>query len=444
MSLFGKGLMTFTTRMVVLLVNIPTSIIIARTLGAGGQGIYFSALLFTSLTSFVTLMGMDTAYTYFISGRRHPVSSVVAQGLTTVLILTAIAVPIYLVFVQIYGGAVKGWLQAALLPASVLIPIGLAKWVGIAFLVGLQDIRRFNLLTLLSAILLLCLVSLFLLGFGMKVKAAVAAYAISETFYVVAAILSVVRRVGFSCLRPSFHKDIWRSSLIYGLKGHVGNVLVQLVYRFDTFLIVYFLGVAQQGFYSIAVLLAEKLSHLPNSIQIVLFPRVSSLSREQANLVTPRVVRTTLLIMIVGGILLAASSEFLIRLFYGQKFMPALPAMRLLVPGVVFLSIFKVLASDLSGRDRRTYISIAAAVAFVINAVLNFVLIPRWGISGAAVASTVAYFLQSAVIVAFFVKVSGVKATSVLLPRTDDVPHYARWIRETFKGLRTRIPGPEA
>ena len=443
-SLFGRGLMTFSTRMVVLLVNIPTSIIIARTLGAGGQGIYFSALLFTSLISFVTLMGMDTAYTYFISGRRHPVSAVVAQGLMTVLLLTAIAVPIYLLFVRLYGGAVQGWLEAALMPAAVLIPIGLAKWVGIAFLVGLEDIRRFNLLTLLSAILLLCLVSLFLLVFGMKVKAAVAAYAISEAFYVVAAIVSVVRRTGFSSMKPSFHKDIWRDSLVYGLKGHIGNVLVQLVYRFDTFLIVYFLGVAQQGFYSIAVLLAEKLSHLPNSIQIVLFPRVSALSREQANQVTPRVVRTTLLIMVFGGFALAASSEFLIRLFYGQKFMPALPAMRLLIPGVVFLSVFKVLASDLSGRNRRTYISIAAAVAFVLNAALNFILIPRWGISGAAVASTIAYFLQSVVIVAFFVRVSGVKATSVLLPKAADVPHYVRWVRETFKGLRTRFPASEA
>jgi O-antigen/teichoic acid export membrane protein len=440
MSLFGRGLMTFATRMVVLLINIPTSIIIARTLGAGGQGIYFSALLFTSILGFVTLMGMDTAYTYFISGRRYPVTQVVAQGLATVLLLTAVAVPIYLVFVELYGGAVKGWLQAALFPAAVLIPIGLAKWVGIAFLVGLEDIRRFNLLTLLSAILRLFLVSLFLLVFGMKVKAAVAAYAISEAFYVVAAILSVVWKVGFSALRPVFHRDIWRDSFVYGMKGHIGNVFVQLVYRFDTFLIVYLLSVQHQGFYSIAVLLAEKLSHLPNSIQIVLFPRVSAMTPEQANATTPRVVRTTLLIMIGGGLALAASSEFLIRLFYGEKFMPALPAMRLLLPGVVFLSVFKVLASDLSGRNKRTYISIAAGVAFVLNAILNFVLIPRWGIYGAAVASSIAYILQSAVIVAFFVRISGVKVSSVLIPKPADVPHYTRWIRETFKGLRTRIP----
>jgi O-antigen/teichoic acid export membrane protein len=426
--------------MVVLLINIPTSIIIARTLGASGQGIYFTAILFTSIFSFITLMGMDAAYTYFISGRRYPVAQVVAQGLATIILLTVIAAPIYLVFVEIYGVSVRGWLQAAMVPAVVLIPIGLAKWVGMAFLVGLEDIRRFNLLTLLSTILLLCLVSLALLVLGMRVKAAVAAYAVSESFYVVAAMLSVAKKTGWSSLRPSFDKEIWRESFIYGMKGHIGNVMVQLVYRFDTFLIVYFLGIAHQGYYSIAVLLAEKLSHLPNSIQVVLFPRVSAMSREQANLVTPRVVRTTLLIMVLGGLALGAASEFLVLLFYGRKFMPALPAMRLLLPGVVVLSVFKILASDMSGRNKRTQVSIAAAVAFAINAVLNFLLIPRWGMYGAAVASSIAYAVQSAVLVVFFVRVSGVGATSVLIPKLEDLPHYSRWLRQTFEGLRTRIP----
>jgi O-antigen/teichoic acid export membrane protein len=268
----------------------------------------------------------------------------------------------------------------------------------------------------------------------------VAAYAVSESFYVVAAMLSVAKKTGWSSLRPSFDKEIWRESFIYGMKGHIGNVMVQLVYRFDTFLIVYFLGIAHQGYYSIAVLLAEKLSHLPNSIQVVLFPRVSAMSREQANLVTPRVVRTTLLIMVLGGLALGAASEFLVLLFYGRKFMPALPAMRLLLPGVVVLSVFKILASDMSGRNKRTQVSIAAAVAFAINAVLNFLLIPRWGMYGAAVASSIAYAVQSAVLVVFFVRVSGVGATSVLIPKLEDLPHYSRWLRQTFEGLRTRIP----
>jgi O-antigen/teichoic acid export membrane protein len=443
-SLFSSGLLTFVTRMVVLLINIPTSIIIARTLGAGGQGTYTAALLFTSIFCFVTLLGMDSAYTYFLSGRRYQVQAVLAQGVATMLVLTLVTTPLYLVFAISYGAAVKASFQIVLVYAAVLVPIGLAKWVGIAFLVGFQDIRRFNLLTLLSAMLLLGMVSVSLLVLDRGVKSAIAAYAISDFFFAVAALVSVGKKVGFRAMRPAFDRKLGRASLSYGLKGHLGAVLVQLVYRFDTFLIVYFLGVAQQGFYSIAVLLAEKLSHLPNSIQIVLFPRVSAMTNEQANAVTPRVVRTTLLIMVVGGVVLAASSKFLILLFYGRQFLRGLSAMRILIPGVVFLSIFKVLSSDLSGRDRRIYNTIAASIAFGANAVLNLVLIPRMGISGAAAASTVSYAIQSIVMVAFFVKVSGVSAASVLLPSRDDIPHYARWIREAFKGLRTRFPTPEA
>ena len=61
----------------ILLVNIPTSIIIARSLGAEGQGTYFTAIFFPSLFGFIALLGMDSAYTHFISGRRFQVSQVV-------------------------------------------------------------------------------------------------------------------------------------------------------------------------------------------------------------------------------------------------------------------------------------------------------------------------------------------------------------------------------
>jgi len=172
----------------------------------------------------------------------------------------------------------------------------------------------------------------------------------------------------------------------------------------------------------------------------VLFPTLSSLPTEEVNRLTPRVTRNSFFLTAVAGIVLYLLSRPLLLLFYGTEYLGALRAFQVLLPGIVMLSIAKILASDFSGRDRRIYHTIATAIAFSTNIVLCFAWIPRHGIVGAAWASTIAYSLQAVLMLAFFRKLSGNGIAETVLLRREDLTLYGRLAARLVGKLR-REPG---
>ncbi len=445
-TVLRHSLMTFSTRMGIVLVNIPTSILIARLLGTDGQGTYASAVVFPMMFAFIGLLGIDSAHTYLLSRRRYPLSQINSQSLILALVFSAIIAPLYLIFLKHYGGASDPALRTILTMGVFLIPILLAKYFAIALFLGLQRIRWFNAANFIQATALLCFmcVNFFVIKGG--VMGALIAYMVSEVLLVAIGVWAAVRgsrrghpdgEIGNNTLSqavlsvPSL--GLLRKSLVYGLQGHIGNILTQFTYRFDMFLVLSMVGLKGQGLYSISVLMAEKLSHIPQSVQVVLFPKLSSMEVEEANELTPRVMRSSLLLTAVAGVVLYLLSGPLLVLFYSTEFAPALNAFRILIPGIVTLSIAKILSSDFSGRDKRIYQTIATAIAFAVNMVLCFIWIPRYGIEGAAWASTAAYTLQSGIMVVLFRKLSGCGVFESLVVRGEDFALYGRTLRGLMK-----------
>lgn len=428
-SVFRHSAMTFGTRMGIVLINIPTSILVARLLGTEGQGSYASAVIFPTLFAFIGLLGIDAAHTYLLSGKRAPLGQINAQSVRLVVALSLVITPLYLLFVRLYRGADAPELASILSLASVVVPILLAKYLSVAFLLGLQRIKWFNAANAVQAAGLLGLMCLNLFAFRGGVRGAVIAYMLSEISVTIVAI-GVARRAAAG--RPLFEAPapgLLRRSLVYGLQGHVGNVLIQFTYRFDMFLVLSMVGLAGQGLYSIAVILAEKLSHIPQSVQVVLFPKLSSLPTEEADRLTPRVLRSSLFLTAVAGVVLFLLSRPLLLLFYGTEYLPGLRAFQILIPGIVLLSIAKILAGDFSSRDRRIYHTVGTAIGFAVNLALCLVWIPRMGIEGAAWGSTVAYTLQSIVVLVFFRKLSGNGILESTVIRGDDLRLYWQQIR---------------
>jgi len=432
-TVFRQSLMTFTARVFIVLINIPTSILIARLLGADGQGTYISAVTFPALFAFIGLLGIDSSHTYLLSQKRYTIGQINGQGLLMTLAVSALAAPCYLIFLRFYGGASDPFLASVLRLAAVLIPVLLLKYLSVALLLGMHRIRWFNLASLIQAAVLLALMCINLFVFHGGPRGALVAYIVSELCVTVVAMLAARHELKGGRLFERPPPGLFRRSVVYGLQGHVGNVFVTFMYRFDMFLILSMAGLHTQGLYSIAVLLAEKLSHIPHSIQVVLFPRLSSLGQEEANELTPRVTRNAFMVTLLAGAVLYLLSRPLILLFYGDEFLPALRVLRVLIPGVTMLSIAVVLSGYFSGRDRRIYHTIATAVAFGVNAGLCFLWIPKYGIEGAAWASTVAYTLQSVLMLAFFTKLSGCGLAETVLIRREDLALYAGLVRKLVR-----------
>jgi O-antigen/teichoic acid export membrane protein len=437
-TVFRHSLMTFGSRVLIVLINIPTSILIARLLGAEGQGTYISAVTFPALFAFIGLLGIDSSHTFLLSQKRYSIGQVNGQSLLMTVAVTAVAVPSYLVFLQVYRGASDPYLSSVLHLAVVLVPILLLKYLSVALLLGMHRIRWFNAANLLQAGALLVFMCLNLFVFHGGPRGALVAYIVSELGVTTVAIAVARKELAGSPMFERPPPGMFKRSVVYGLQGHVGNVFVTFMYRFDMFLILSMAGLHVQGLYSIAVLLAEKLSHIPHSVQVVFFPKLSSLPAEEANQLTPRVTRNAFFATVVAGAVLYLLSRQLLLLFYGSEFIEALRALRILIPGLAMLSISIVLSGYFMGRDRRIYQTVATAIAFGANVGLCFLWIPDHGLEGAAWASTAAYSLQSCLMLLFFTRLSGRGLAETIVIRREDLALYVGLVGKLLRRARGR------
>jgi len=181
----------------------------------------------------------------------------------------------------------------------------------------------------------------------------------------------------------------YRALVSYGSRLYPASITGYFNYRIDTF-IIQALMVASSGplgLYNMAVTMAELLFYVPDSVTMIFLPRVSGATPDEADAFLPRVARLNMLLTCLGAAGLIPVAYIGIHLVL-PKFAPCLPAFYVLLPGVLSISLAKVLTSYLAGRGRPGPVSVGATVAVVANVVANFILIPRfrnhWRVRGLA------------------------------------------------------------
>ncbi len=397
---------TFGMNILLLAVSIANSAIIARALGPGGKGSLTLALLTPNLLVLLLGLGIGVANVYHTGTRRIPVPLLVQNSMGIALlesVVGAIAIGLLLA---------TGWLTRLLpgvpmdiaLLALLIFPLGLLNsyWSGV--LQGQQRIFKLNTIMTLQGVTTLILTLLLVTGLHLGLTGGVLAY-VGAAALALALTGNAVRQEG-ARFAPTWQPNVLRPSLAYGLKGYVGNILQFFNYRLDVFLVNFFVGNAGVGIYSVSVALAELLWQFPNAVSFVIFAKSSATKPTQMNVFTPRVFRLTLVLTALGGLGLALLGHFMILLIFGERFSAAYQPMLVLLPGVILLGGGKVLTNEIAGRGYPHYNSIGSGLGLIVTLALDLLLIPRYGVLGAAIASSLAYSVVFGAAVLFYLRVS--------------------------------------
>jgi len=150
------------------------------------------------------------------------------------------------------------------------------------------------------------------------------------------------------------------------------------------------------GWYFISVMIAERLLYLTHAAGVVLLPAAARYEGQRKK--TPVIIRLNLLIIFLGALVLAAVSPFVIPAVLSPQYQNSVLPLIVYLPGVIAITLPKVLAADLAARGLPQYNFIVSAVNFTVNLVLNLLLIPRIGIIGAALSSTISYTIAAILI----------------------------------------------
>jgi len=400
---------TFFGQSIGVIISIASSAIIARWLGPEGKGILAITLLLPGALVIFLNLGIGVANVYYIGTRRFDVSTLSKNSVTFALLTSALGT------VLIVGFLALGWIQPFLpgvpawliLIAAVLFPIGILAGYFNTILQGLQSIITLNIIHLSQRVLTLIFLCLFIIILNLGILGALVSH-LGTGLVGLIALTAVVGRKG-GIFKPSWNSRIMGSTLSFGLKGQIGNILQFFNYRLDLFILNYFLGPDHVGIYTVSVGLAELLWHFPDAVSFVLLSKVANTKPGLLDSFTPRVLRSTLGVTAVGGIGLLILGKSIISITYSPVFLAAYIPLVALIPGVVLLGGAKVLTSNIAGRGSPQYNSITSGLALIITVILDIVLIPRYGVLGAALASSIAYTVSFFASVGFYRVVSGRK-----------------------------------
>jgi O-antigen/teichoic acid export membrane protein len=166
----------------------------------------------------------------------------------------------------------------------------------------------------------------------------------------------------------------------------------------------------------------------------VFFPHVAGSKREEADRQVGAVSRVTILITSGVAIALIPVATLLIHLIL-PAFVPALPPFYLLLPGVVALSVTKVLSSYVAGVGRTVWTSYVNVGSLILNVAANVVLIPRFGIIGASAASVISYSASTIAFTLLAARLAHGSVAEFWIPRGNDV----RFVLSTMIGMGRRV-----
>lgn len=387
----SKVVETFATRLAVIATGMLTTVAVARALGPAGRGLYSVAAAVGAIGVQLGNLGLHASNTYSVSRDRSRLPELLGNSLFVGIglggLATAAAGIAFWVWPRI--APVQGTL---LVLALLSIPVGVAYLLLQNLLLGTQNVHAFNRIDLATKLLGLTFVGLVLLARAATPESIFSVGVASVAVGLAWALAILWRETGRS-LRVSL--DTFTETLRYGVKAYLAALFMFAVLRIDLLMVKFMAGPEQAGLYSIAVAMADLLYMVPTVVGTILFPRLSAMRDDVERWRIAAQVRTLvaglmLLLTLVAGFL----AEPVTRLLFGSAFQPAVPAFLALLPGIWLISINVIYMNYLGASGMPPVTVISPGIAALLNVLLNLVLIRKWGIVGASVASSICYGLM--------------------------------------------------
>ncbi len=368
-------------------VGFVASVLIARALGPTGRGLYAYPVALLGIVIALAHVGLEFAQIY-LAGQgqdlRHMWADATVFSVAAGAVCWACVAGIVMIDPRVAGGLPLSWIA---------IPMGLVPLL-------LMSLYWASLLQLDGRLVAATWASWF--GVALQAVAIGLLFATHELtpFRVLLLqwltngsawlfLLLACKRAGLVSLRVD--PVLLRRAVAFGVKAYVAQVFLFLVLRVDQVLVASFAGYRALGLYALATTVAELLWLLTDPLAGAMVPHVVRARMGDDRRLSFAVARLSLWISAAAAACGWFLAPLVVPVVYGAGFTAATPALRLLLPGVVALAAARPLGSVLVKEGRALVASVLGLGALALNVALNLALLPRIGIRGASIASSVSY-----------------------------------------------------
>ncbi len=387
---------TYGARLLVIIATFATAVVIARELGPAGRGLYAVAVAVGAIGVQFSNLGLHLSNTYYVAKYRAVLPALIGNSLAVVSACCVVMALIGIGF--LFWPKLSPFHGTLLLLALASVPAGLAYLLTQGLLLGVNEVRAYNQIECGSKLLVLALICVPVLVHRGTVELF---FGLTLSSVMVGFLWALLRLRRVSTDPPELSLAVFRQSISTGINAYMILFFGFLVLRIDLLMVKYMLGATEAGYYSISQVLAENTMMFPVVIGSLLFPKLSAMEeREEKLRLANKAVLVTAALMLPIVVIAALVAAPVISAAFGERFLPAASPFAWLMPGTYFLGIEAVMVQLLNSEGFPPIIVVAWIADTIINVALNFWAIPRYGIAGASIVSSVCYFLMFLIVTA--------------------------------------------
>lgn len=428
-SIARNSLARFMAGGALLIFSLVSGAITARVLGPAGKGA-LSALLFLGdvLVFYACTLGLGEAAIILLGRRESTLEDSLSASLLPLLGSSLVGAGV--LFLISIPAQWQGIISAVFVECIVLM---FAVYLSL-FTAALNAKERFvatSRITVLVAGSIAAGTWLLVGIFELEILGAVLASLLGTVLGLIATVREV-RKLGIS-IRPTWRPAFVPTALRYGVPIQVSYLLIAMSQRLDQLIVYSVAGEAAGGRYAIAITVGGVVVFAQYALSTAAFPRLAYADPETAALLTAQVSRLGLACGLIVGAVLLAMIPFLIPLIFGQPYAPAvLPALILVIEGIVWSQLW-ILARAAAARGRTKLKLQSFGLTVLVLLVVDLILIPPFGLAGAAVASLIAASSGFLVCLVDFKRSAGHQLRiAALFPRLADFRLVAEFARSLF------------
>lgn len=177
----------------------------------------------------------------------------------------------------------------------------------------------------------------------------------------------------------------------YAAMVFLGNLIQFFAYRADIWLLDFFKTKAEVGQYALAVKIGQIWWVLPQLLGTMIFPLAALEHTDFSEKKFRKYIKLTLFISIAGALVAALFLPYFIYNTAGSGYKPVYHLLLILLPGLIFFTFTILFTAKLPGEGNIKINVLASTICLVLIIILDVILIPDYGATGAAIASSIAY-----------------------------------------------------
>lgn len=373
--------------------NAISIIFLAQVYGSVGVGIFSLLRTVPLIFNVISDFGFSHSYSFLINVKKYKKYDVFSTQLTMWLLISLFQCFLWIgissMFTKLFQFPLKleDYFVLCLVAPSISFQMHL-----IGYYRAVDDIKNANVIAIVTEFLITTSVVILIF---MELPEDIIVYTVAIPLLITSFLMMTHAYCSkkFTFCLPDM--EIIKAAFNFGIKSQLGNTFQILNYRLDQLVLGLFLGASSVGLYVVAVKVVEVFKVFSLSIVFVFEPELSKLSQSSAlNYVRVNYFKVLILnaVVVIFGVLLM---PMLIPIFFDTWSADAILSFYILSVGIFFAGGNGFISAYFLGHGKPIITTYSTIITLVVTVTLNFLLVPIWGVEGAAVASSSGYIAIS-------------------------------------------------